>query len=378
MKMIQKTFSFRLKPTKEQLILFAKFAGSTRYIFNYGLALIKEAMEGKQKVPTYTDIANKLPYLKRSTETAWLKEIHSQVLQHSLKNLESAFKHFFRRLKNKEKPGFPRFKKKGDNDSFRYPQGVSCGNAKVYLPKIGWVAYRDSRLIEGIIKQATIKREGKHWNIHIVCEIEIDIQKVSVSEKKAIGIDLGIKNFAYLSDGQVIENQKILNTYLKKLAFLQRHYAHKKKGSNNQKKIAVKVAKVHRLIKNIRKDFHHKLSTNIAKNHGVVAVENLNIKGMVLNRRLSRAIADAGWCGFVNYLEYKCIWLGKNFVKVGRFLPSSKQCSSCGNVQNISLQTRVYTCGNCGLQLDRDLNASLNIRAAGLSAFKACGELSIS
>ena len=328
-------------------------------------------------MPTYTDIANKLPYLKRSAETVWLKEIHSQVLQQALKNLESAFKHFLRRLQNKEKPGFPRFKKKGDNGSFRYPQGISCENGKVYLPKIGWVNYRDSRSIEGVIKQATIKREGIYWNIHIVCEIELNVKKVPISENDAIGIDLGIKNFAYFSDGQIVENQKILNTYLKKLAFLQRQYAHKKKGSNNQKKTGVKIAKLYRLIKNIRKDFQHKLSTHIAKNHGVVAVENLNIKRMMLNRCLARAISDAGWRGFVNYLEYKCAWLGKHFVKVGRFLPSTKQCSSCGNLQNIALQTRVYTCTICGLQLDRDLNASINIRAAGLSVLKACGELSI-
>lgn len=374
---IKKTFSYRLKLNKEQRNLLAQYAGCARYVFNYGLALIKEALDNKQKMPSYEDIANKLPFLKKSPETSWLKEPHSQVLQHSLKDLESAIKHFFRRVKKKEKPGFPKFQKKGNKDSFRYPQGVKCKGGKVFLPKIGSVSYRDSRAIEGVIRQATIKREGKHWNIHIACELEVDIQKVPVSENNAVGIDLGIKNFAYLSDGQVIENQRILNGYLKKLAFLQRQYARKKKGSNNQKKFIVKIGRLHTKIKNIRKDFHHKLSTHIAKNHGVVAVEDLNIKGMVLNRCLSRAISDAGWRGFVNYLEYKCTWLGKHFVKVGRFLPSTKQCSSCGTLQTISLQIRVYTCAICGLQMDRDLNASINIRAAGLSALKACGELSI-
>jgi len=377
MKVIQKTFSYRLKPSKNQSSLLAQFAGSARYIYNFGLALIKEALDNEQKVPQYVDIANMLPKLKEDPETEWLKKVHSQVLQQSLKNLENAFKHFFRRLRNKERPGFPRFKKKGDNDSFRYPQGTKCENSKVFLPKIGWVKYNNSRPIEGLIKQATIKREGQHWNIHIVCEVEIKVNKVPLIADTAVGIDLGLKSFAYLSDGQVIENPGFLKKDSKKLRRLQRQFSRKKKGSNNQKKYREKLSKLHRSIKNKRKDFLHKHSTNIAKNHGVVAVEDLHTKGMVRNRRLARSISDAGWRRFVDNIAYKCDWNGKHFVKVDRFLPSSKQCSSCGNKQNISLQTRIYNCSLCKLKLDRDLNASINIRAAGLSVLKVCGEMSV-
>jgi len=220
MQVIQKTFSFRLKPTTIQAILLAQFAGSARFIYNFGLALIKEALDKKQTVPSYTDIANKLPFLKRSPETAWLKEVHSQVLQQSLKNLESAFKHFFRRLRSKEVPGFSRFKRKGDKDSIRYPQGVRCENSKLYLPKIGWMSYKDSRPIEGIIKQVTIKRDGLHWNVHIVCDIVKEIVQAPLSVNTAIGIDLGIKTFAYLSTGYSINNPKYLNGGLAKLRYL--------------------------------------------------------------------------------------------------------------------------------------------------------------
>jgi len=373
-----KTFSYRLKPTKKQLRQFGCYAGSVRFVYNFGLAQIKKAMDAKEKIPSYKDLANMLPHLKKDSVTSWLKDPHSQILQQSLKDLESGLKHFFRRLKNKEKPGFPKFKKKGVKDSFRYPQGCKFEPGMVFLPKIGRVRYYDSRPLEGEVVQVTVKREANFWYMHVVCEIESDVVKVPVSIETALGIDLGLMNFAYLSNDQVIENPKFLRNDLKKLKAYQRRFSRKKKGSNNRKKCAIRVAKIHVRIKNKRKDFHHKLSTQIAKNHGVVAVENLNVKGMVQNRHLSQAISDAGWCDFINQLEYKCDWLGKHFVKVDRFFPSSKTCSSCGAKQEMKLGMRIFKCAACELILDRDFNASLNIRTAGLSVLKACGEIGIS
>ena len=227
---IQKTYSARLEPNKEQLILFAQFAGCARFVFNYALGLIKQALDNKQTVPSYTDLANLLPKLKKAENTAWLREVHSQILQQTLKDLESARKHFFRRLKNKENPGFPKFKKKGMKDSFRFPQGVKLNKGRVYLPKIGWVKYKDSQAIEGSITQVTVKRESKHWYVHIVCKITKKIEQASLTSTQAIGIDLGLLVFAYFSDGTIIDNPKYLKSDLKHLKRLQRRLTRAKKG----------------------------------------------------------------------------------------------------------------------------------------------------
>lgn len=374
MEKIQKTFKFRLEPTKAQQVLLSKFAGCARFVFNYGLSIFKEAFENKNKLPSYTDIANKLPKLKKSEDTAWLAEVHSQILQQSLKDLESAIKHFFRRIKEKkEKPGFPKFKKKGMHDAFRYPQGIKCANGKVFLPKVGQVPYRDSRPIDGVIKQATIKREGKHWFIAIVCEVEHAIQRVPISQERAIGIDLGLLNFAHLSNGEEIENPRWFRSELACLAKAQRNLCRKKKGSNNRKKAAEKVGKIHRRITNKRHDFLHKQSTTIVKNHDVVAVEDLNVSGMIKNRHLALSIADVGWKTFLAFLEYKSNWMGKHFVSIDRFEPTSKTCSMCGNKQDMPLKIRTFVCSFCNMQMDRDLNASINIRSAGLAVLNACG-----
>ncbi|MBA3536264.1 IS200/IS605 family element transposase accessory protein TnpB [Candidatus Dependentiae bacterium] len=286
-------------------------------------------------------------------------------------------KHFCRRLKKKEKPGFPKFKKRGQKDSFRYPQGIKINGNAVFLPKTGWINFTNTRPIEGTIKQATIKRDGSHWLIHIACAVPVEIVYAPVSEDKAIGIDLGLLSFAHMSDGTVIDNPRCLKHELKQLRYLQRSCARKQKDSSNRKKSIVKIAQLHRKIRNKRKDFLYKVSTVVVKNHGVIAVEDLHVKGMIKNRHLSRSIADVGWSSFLQYLEYKCHWQGKHFVRVNRFLPSSKMCSSCSIQKDMPLKLRTYTCSSCSLIIDRDLNASKNIRSAGISALKTCRANSI-
>lgn len=314
-----------------------------------------------------------LPTMKRAESTAWLKEVHSQLLQHSLKDLESAIKHFWRRLKEKKgSPGFPRFKKKGMHDSFRYPQGVKLEETHIFLPKIGWVRYKNSRSIQGAIKQTTVQREGERWFVSIVCEFEQKVRQVLVSIERSVGIDLGIKHFAYLSTGTIIENPRWLKLGLERLQKAQRILCRKKKGSNNRKKMVQRVVRLHTSIRNKRKDFLHKQTTILVKNHDVVAVENLNVSGMIRNRRLARSIADAGWHMFRTFLKYKCSWGGKHFVEIDRFEPTSKKCSTCATQQDMPLAQQTYDCSSCGLHLDRDLNASINIRTAGLSVLNAC------
>lgn len=371
---IAKTFRYRLEPCAPQRHLFARFAGCSRFVFNWGLAERKARYETEGKTLSYIDQCKRLPELKKAEETAWLGEIHSQVLQQALKDLDIAYRHFFRRVKTGEAPGFPKFKKKGQKDAFRYPQGVKVEGGRVYLPKIGWVRYRDSRPVEGRILQATVKREGEHWFICLACEVDLpDTPPLSITKERAVGIDMGLKSFAFLSDGTEIENPRFLMTVLAKLRRAQRLLSRKTKFSNNWKKQVAKVVKLHIRVKNARKDFAQKASTAIVKNHDVIAVEDLNINGMVKNRHLSRAISDAGWRLFLAMLEYKAQWAGKHFVRIGRFEATSKTCSECGQKKPLPLSVRTYACGNCGMVMDRDWNASLNIRAAGLVVLNACG-----
>ncbi|MNS28040.1 putative transposase [compost metagenome] len=343
-------------------------------MFNQGLAARKVSYEAEGVTLSYADQCKMLPTMKKAEETAWLGEIHSQVLQQALKDLDAAYQHFFRRLKSGETPGFPSFKKKGQKDSFRYPQGVKAEGGRIYLPKIGWVKYRDSRPIEGKLLQATIKREGEHWFISLACEVEMpDAAPVTVAEERAVGIDVGLKSFAVLSDGTEVENPRFLKQALAKLKKAQRRLSRKTKRSNRWKKQVARVVKLHIQVKNSRKDFAHKASTAIVKNHDVIAVEDLNISGMVKNRRLSRAISDVGWGLLVDMLRYKAEWAGKHFVRIGRFEATSKTCSVCGEKKPMPLSVRTYACGGCGMAMDRDWNASLNIRAAGLVVLNARG-----
>lgn len=371
---LTKTFRYRLEPTEAQRQLFTRFAGSCRFVFNHGLSVRQARYKADGTTLSYADQSRSLTEMKRVKKTSWLKEINAQVLQQSLKDLDAAYQSFFRRVKGGGKPGYPMFKKRGQQDAFRYPQDVKANNNKVYLPKIGWVAYRNSRPIEGKILQTTVKREGEHWFVSLACEVTlVDPKPVSVTRERAIGIDVGLKTFAVLSDGTEIANPRFLKAVLVKLKKAQQAMSRKTKRSDRWQKQVAKVAKLHVKVKNARKDFAHKASTAIVKNHDVIAVEDLNISGLVRNRCLSRAISDASWGMFLSMLEYKASWTGKHFVRIGRFEPSSKMCSGCGQQQPMPLSVRTYACGGCGLVLDRDLNASLNIRSAGLAVLNARG-----
>ncbi len=377
-KRIYITYKYRLDPTKEQQNFFAQFAGSVRFVFNKSLEKIKQAVDAGLKIPTYTDLTKRLPYMKAQEETAWLSTIHSQILQQGIKDLSEGVDAFFSQKKQKKSSrGFPKFKKKGQRESFRYPQSIRCKDGKVYLPKIGWVRYRDSRPIEGVIKQAAVKLIGQHWYVCIACSIEIEVPEFHITEDTVLGIDVGIKNYISASDGMKIDNPSHLKHMLEKLRHLSKSLSRKKKGSKNWFKMRAKIQRLHIRITNCRRDFLHKQSTVLTDNQGVraICIENLSIAGMVKNRKLARAISDASWGTFYEFLKYKCEWRGKKFLKVDRFYPSSKLCSSCGNKQDMPLHVRVFDCTACGMKLDRDINASINIRSAGTSELISCGEI---
>jgi putative transposase len=367
--MIQKTFTYCLKPTETQKALFQQFSGASRYVYNWALNLVKESLDAQEGLLSYKDIANLLT--QKKTNELWLKEIHSQVLQQALKDLERSLNNCFSGKKRKA-IGFPGFRCRGVKDSFRFPQYIKCVNARVFLPKIGWVAYRNSRPLEGMIKQATVKRQGKRWFIHIMCQVELDIEKKPFTEATAVGIDVGIKELSVLSNGKVYENPHFLKSDLGKLAYVQKAHARKQKGSKNRKKSAKKIGRVHAKIANKRKDYIHKISTEIVESQDTIIVEKLQISGMIRNRKLSRSIADVSWRILLTFLKYKAAWRGKNFIEIPQFTPTSKTCFVCKIEKAMPLSLRKYVCANCGHEMDRDLNAALNIKAAG-TAVLACG-----
>lgn len=366
----QKAYKFRLYPNLEQRIFFEKTFGCSRFIWNQMLA---------DKIAHYKETGKSLNNTpaQYKDEFPWLKEVDSLALCNVQLNLNAAYKSFF-----KSKFGFPKFKSKKAAQSYKTNNNkgekgrIALLDGKVKLPKVGWVKLKLHRQPKGVIKSATISKTatGKYF-ISILCEEEIVHLPKTDSN---LGIDLGLENFAILSTGDKIGNPKFLTSLSKKLAREQKVLSRrgllaKKKGvklseSSNYQKQKLKVARLHEKIVNQRKDFLHKLSTNLIKNHDVICMENLASKNLMKNHHLARAIGDASWTEFVRQLHYKADWYGKKIVTISRWFPSSQLCSSCRvNSGKKALSIREWTCESCGVHHDRDINASLNILKEGLS-----------
>ena len=307
------------------------------------------------------DLIRQLPELKK--ECKWLKDVNSQSLVQSLMGLDVAFVRFF-----KGQSKFPRFKKKKQSGSFNLQQGVSLKDNKIIIPKfqegINIVLHRP---IAGAIKKATITKSpsGKCF-IMILCETGDSCpQKPTISECTTVGVDLGIKDFAITSDGEVIENPKYLRKAQGKLKYIQRKYS-KHKGKRTKHKLAI----LHEKVASQRRDFLQKTSTKLIRENQTICLEDLNVAGMLKNHCLAQPISDAGWGMFVSMLEYKAEWYGKNILRIGRFEPSSKTCSCCGNInKGLTLRDRSWTCSECGVLHDRDINAACNIKAFALKNY---------
>ncbi len=367
-----KTFKYRLCPTSSQRSLCAQFAGACRWVYNRALDQRNTLWTNEKKTISRFSQSNELVFLKKEEETSWLKGIHSQILQQALIDLQRALDHFFRRVKNQEVPGYPKFRCKGANESFRYPQGVSAQGKKIYLPKIGWVKFKKSREIEGNIQQVTVRQEGNNWMVCVTCELEKPDPLVEF--KSVLGIDLGIEHFATLATEtgiEEIDNRRFLTKDLKKLKYLSRRLSKKAKRGQNRLKARIKLNRWHAQIRAKRADFLHKLSTLLVKSHDVIVVESLQIRALLVSasKYLARAISDMGWRSFLEMLKYKCREYGKKLEAVGQYFPSTKQCFSCLKRNDIPLHQREYSC-SCGFKIHRDHNAALNLRAAGMSVLK--------
>jgi len=361
---MQRTYKYRLYPNKEQVRKLEQTLNICRNLYNDALTQRREYYSQNGKGLSRVKQQELLKERKR--EDTYLQEVHSQVLQDVLFRVEKAFALFFVRLKAKGgRAGYPRYKSYSRYHSFTYPQqpGFRLTNKGLRLSKIGTIKIKLHRPIQGEIKTCTIKREIDRWFACFSCQVNFPSK---TSPQRAVGIDVGVTHFAYLSSGEAVSNPKYLIASEKKLKKAQRRLSKRKIGSKNRNKQKVKVAKLHRKIKDQRNDFLHKLSRRIVNNFSFIAVENLIISNMLKNHHLAKSIADASWGRFLDYLTYKVAETGGKIVKVNP-QGTSQICSSCGNKVSKSLSVRVHRCPYCGISLPRDYNSALNIlqRAVG-------------
>ena len=355
--LIKKAFKFRLYPNKKQEEKLTIQFGQARFVYNYMLGQSIGVYKSKGETLNYYHNALMLTKMKKEDEFSWLKEGHSQVLQQSLKDLDRAYLNFF--LK---RTAFPKFKSKRNKQSIRYPQGIKINleQKRTYIPKVGWVKTVFHRELIGEIRNVTVSKtaSGKYF-----AAFQVQYEKEEpIYQGRCIGIDAGIHSFITTSDGLKIENPKWLRESENRLIHLQKQLSRKQKGSNSWHKQRIKVAKQHEKIQNQRRDFLNKLSHQIVQDNQLIAIEDLNIKGMMKNKHLAKSIGDLSWFEFSRQIEYKGIWYGCEIFKIDRWYPSSKTCSVCGHVEEtMPLHKRKWTCTNCQTLHDRDINAAKNI-----------------
>lgn len=373
--LINRAYRYELDPNGKQLTQLLKSAGIARFAWNWGLEhRIRKyrANEGNARFTNFVWQNRDLNKLKEKN-FPWMCEVSKCVPQEALRNLSGAFDHFYAELRRakeegrKPKVGLPRFKKKGRNDSFRLTGSIRISGTIVQLPRLGKIKTKEETGVKGRILSATVRRSADRWFVSL--SVEEEIPNPNLPEGPFIGVDFGISHLATLSDGRTFENPRPLKRYERKLNKLNRSHAHKRSESKNQLKSAIAVARLHRRITNIRRDAQHKLTTMLAKNHSLIAVESLGIRGMMQNHSLAGAIGDCGWGGMGRMLLYKTAWYGSKLATASRMYPSSRRCSQCGFVlDRMPLSDRIFRCPSCGLVLDRDVNAARNLLVAASSA----------
>jgi putative transposase len=366
-------FKTQLKLNNQQRTALARHAGVARHAWNWGLGLTRDILDHnrsnpdeKIKFPSAIDLHKWLVALVKS-EHPWYYEVSKSAPQNALRHLRGAWDRCFKKTSSA-----PKFKKKGHHDSFALDGAIHIkGLNKIQVPKIGILKTYEALPQNTQPKSVTISRQANDWFISFRIEIEPVITPKAV---EIVGVDLGVKSLATLSTGEVFEGAKVYRQLESRLSRWQWLNRHKQRGSANWKKAQLRIAQLHQRIVNIRKDTIHKLTTYLAKNHGVVVIEDLNVSGMMANHKLAKAIQDMGFYEFRRQLDYKTKLYGSELVIVDRWFPSSKTCSRCGKKkETLSLSERVFACDHCGLQVDRDLNAALNLQKAASPVVSACG-----
>jgi len=368
----KRAYKYRVYPTGEQKHVLARTFGCARFVYNWALRQKTDAFYQEQQRLSSKDLSEALTFLKQQDDYAWLSEVSAVPLQQALRHLEKAFLNFF-----EGRAKYPTFKKKRNRQSVTYTSnafkwdGTSLTLAKMTDPlDIRW----SRPLPDGTTPSSVTVTKDCADRYFVSLLIDEDIKQLE-PVKQSIGVDLGLKEFVILSTGETVGNPKFFHKDEKKLAQAQRRHAKKRKGSKNRAKARVKVAKIHARVADRRRDFLHQLSTRLIRENQTICVESLQVKNMVKNPKLSKAISDVGWSEFVSLLSYKAQWYGRHLVKIDTWYPSSKRCFDCGHLlDSLTLDVREWTCPECGVVHDRDLNAARNIHAVGLTVFEACGE----
>ncbi len=376
--MVNKAYRYELDPNTHQRSSLHQHAGVARFAYNWGLEYRIQLFKTNHGKDRFTDAMrqHKLLNSLKSTQFPWMYEVSKCAPQEALRDLHRAFQNFYRGRKKGQRIGFPRFKRKGVRDSFRLTGTIRFADRKVQLPRIGKVRLKEKRDVycTGRILSATVKHRADRWFVSVT--VEEEIPDPVLNGGTPVGVDLGVKTLATLSDGTVFGNPRALGRRLRKLRQLHRSLSRKKKGSKNREKARMQLARMYLRVFNIRQDTLHRLTTHLAKSHSRVVIEDLCVSGMLKNRKVARAVADVGFYECRRQLEYKCQWYGSRLVVAPRTYPSSKLCSRCGcQKKELLLSEREYACEQCGLKIDRDLNAALNLVAASWSETEnACGE----
>ena len=367
-----RAYKYRIYPTEEQKVLFAKTFGCCRFVYNWALNLKIEAYKQDKKSVAYKEVQDRMVNeLKK--ENQWLTEVNSQALLNSIRNLDTAaYKNFFR---DPHAVGFPKFKSRKSKQSFQCPQHCNVDFVKgtITIPKAKDIPAVLHRRFKGTVKTVTVSMtpSGRYFASVLVYTTIQELPASAIQGDTALGIDLGIKSLAVCSDGRTFDNPKNLQRSLDRLKLLQKRLSRKQKGSANRNKTRILVARLQERIANCRKDSLHKITHALTHDSQVhtICMENLNVKGMQRNHHLAQAVGDASFGMFLTMLEYKCRWYGVNLIKIDRFAPSSKTCGQCGYVyKGLKLSERSWTCSECGTHHDRDFSAACNIKEFGLKA----------
>ena len=369
-----RAYKYRIYPTEEQKVLFAKTFGCCRFVYNWALNLRIEAYKSDKRTVPYKEMQDCMVN-ELKAEHGWLKEVNSQSLQSALRNLDMAYRNFFR---DTHAVGFPKFKSRKSRQSFQCPQHcrVDFGKGTITIPKAKDIPAVLHRRFKGTVKTVTVSMtpSGRYFASVLVDTAIQELPVTPIQNDTALGIDLGIKSLVVCSDGRTFANPKNLQRSLGRLRLLQKRLSRKQKGSANRNKARICVARLQEHIANCRKDYLHKITHALTHDSQVrtICMEHLNVKGMQRNHHLAQAVGDASFGMFLTLLEYKCRWYGVNLIKIDRFAPSSKTCGKCGYIyKGLNLSERSWTCPECGTHHDRDFNAACNIKEFGLRALPA-------